>query len=279
MAISAGGVNQKGSDVSNSTTSIEELTDEIASLDFIHGDFKLTAFNGGTVNSSYCLTSTADKYFLKTFESDRVASLDRLNLYTLQQQLADLKLSPQPIYLGKLQNFQIDVWVDTPTLENASLSSLEKTNRLAEALALIHSINISAPTLNLPEQWIHYENLIGKSAFDNGLREKYSKLWKKSCDFRSTLCHNDLALNHVAVSEPALIYDWEYCALSTPYFDIASCIAINGLGKTDEAALYAAYALKTGQMLSEVVSKVSAMKPLVEITNKLWYAAVQAITY
>ena len=36
---------------------------------------------------------------------------------------------------------------------------------------------------------------------------------------------------------------------------------------------HAAYALKAGQMLSDVVSKVSAMKPLVEFTNKLWYTA------
>jgi thiamine kinase len=273
MAILAGSVNNKGRNLSNLSANIEDLTDEIASLDFIHQDFELTAFNGGTVNSSYCLASGTDKYFVKTFESDRVAILDRFALFNLQHQLADLKLTPQPIYLGKQQNFQIDLWIDKPTLENCTLSNLEKTNRLAEVLALIHSIQISTSSLNLPAQWIHYEKVIGGTVVEDRVREEYSSQWKESCDSHSTLCHNDLALNHITLADPVMIYDWEYCALSSPYFDIASSIAINGLSKTDEASLYAAYALKTGQMLSEVVSGVLAMKPLVELTNKLWYAA------
>ncbi|MFT5674765.1 MAG: thiamine kinase [Paraglaciecola sp.] len=273
MAILAGAANNKGHNLRNLTANIEKLTDEIASLGFIHVDFKLTAFNGGTVNSSYCLTSGVDKYFVKTFESDRVAMLDRVALFNLQQQLAALKLTPLPIYLGKLQNFQIDLWIDSPTLENSTLSNLGKTNRLAEALAHIHSIQIQAPPLNLPDQWVHYEKLIGRAGIADCMREEFSALWKKSCDSRRTLCHNDLAFNHLTVSDPVMIYDWEYCALSSPYFDIASSIAINGLSKTDEASLYAAYALKTGQKLSDVVSEVLVMKPLVELTNKLWYTA------
>ena len=50
-------------------------------------------------------------------------------------------------------------------------------------------------------------------------------------------------------------------------------MAINGLGAADEASLYAFYAQFSEQRLSEVIKKVFVMKPLVELTNKLWYRA------
>jgi thiamine kinase len=59
---------------------------------------------------------------------------------------------------------------------------------------------------------------------------------------------------------------------------LASCIAINCLGTADEANLYAYYAKYSEQKLSEVIAKVSIMKPLVELTNRLWYQAASLST-
>ena len=67
-------------------------------------------------------------------------------------------------------------------------------------------------------------------------------------------------------------------ALSCPYFDIASCIVINGFSSTDEASLCVFYAQYSEQRLSEVIAKVTMMKPLVELTNKLWYEAARKST-
>jgi hypothetical protein len=50
-------------------------------------------------------------------------------------------------------------------------------------------------------------------------------------------------------------------------------VAINGFDAADEASLYTFYAQYSGQRLPEVVAKVSTMKPLVALTNKLWYQA------
>jgi thiamine kinase-like enzyme len=249
---------------------------ELASLDFIQLDFHLNALNGGTVNSSYLLETSNNKFFVKTFESDNVAILDRKRLFDIQTELADKGLAVKPIYLSKLRDFQIDQWLDTPTLDQSDVSNLTITKGLACALSNVHRVKINAPKLDLPRQWQHYMNLIGVSVSSSEQQtlDSYAAIWYQACSKSTVFCHNDLASSHVCYSQPSIIFDWEYCAISCRYFDLASCIVVNGLSSTDEASLCAFYAQYSEKRLSGVIAKVNTMKPLVELTNKLWYQAV-----
>jgi thiamine kinase len=110
------------------------LEDELKCLDFIQAGFQLKAFNGGTINSSYRLETSNNSYFVKTFESDKVALLDRKGLFNTQLELADKGLAVQPVYLSKSGGFQIDQWLDMPTLDQADLSSLIITENLASVI-------------------------------------------------------------------------------------------------------------------------------------------------
>jgi thiamine kinase-like enzyme len=259
----------------NFTNDKQFILEEISSLDFLGKDVELNSINGGALNSSYCLEAQGRKYFVKTFESDWFAALDRELLFERQKKLADMGLSSKPVYLAKERGFQIDHWLELPTLTDSTLTELEKTKYVGKTLVLVHSLNISAPKLDLPKQWDYYLNLIAKSGFSmqNYPVQEYTQLWEDSCISDSCFCHNDLAFDHIVINEPPIIYDWEYSAISNRYFDIASCIAVNALNQTEEASLYAYYAQHAGVMLSEVVAKVAAMKPLVDFTNALWYKA------
>ena len=53
------------------------MEEELKGLDFIQSNFLLKTLNGGVVNSSYYLETSQNSYFVKTFESDKVALLDR----------------------------------------------------------------------------------------------------------------------------------------------------------------------------------------------------------
>jgi thiamine kinase-like enzyme len=252
------------------------LLAELGDLAFIQADYHLEAFNGGTVNSSYRLETSNKNYFVKTFESDEVALLDRQRLFDVQLELAAKGLAVKPVYLSKSRNFQIDQWLDVPTLDHADVTNLGVTKSLASALSLVHNTKINAPELDLPSQWQHYMNLIDVpvSSLEQQTLDSYADIWHQACSTKAVFCHNDLASSHVTNTQPSKIFDWEYCAISCPYFDLASCIATNGFGTTDEASLYAFYAQYSEQRLSEVIAKVTTMKPLVELTNKLWYQAV-----
>jgi thiamine kinase len=248
---------------------------ELKGLQFIQSGFHLKPLNGGAVNSSYYLEASNKSYFVKTFESDKVALLDRKKLFDIQLELASKGLAVKPVYLSKSCDFQIDEWLDIPTLDQADVSNLTATQSLASALSILHNIKINAPKLNLPLQWRHYLSVINMSvsASEQKTLDSYAAIWNQACLTKSVFCHNDLALSHVIYTQPSKIFDWEYCAISCPYFDLASCVAINGFGAADEASLYAFYAQHSEQRLSEVIAKVSIMKPLVELTNKLWYQA------
>jgi thiamine kinase-like enzyme len=256
------------------------LEGELKCLDFIQSGFHLTTLNAGTINSSYRLETSNNCYFVKTFESDKVALLDRRGLFDIQLVLADKGLAVQPVYLSKSGGFQIDQWLDMPTLEQADVSSLNITKSLASALSILHKTKITAPDLDLPSQWQHYMSLIDEpiSASKQQIINNYAAIWHQACSTKAVFCHNDLALSHVTYAQPSKIFDWEYCATSCPYYDLASCIAVNGLSSTDEASLYAFYAQYTEQRISEVIAKATIMKPLVELTNKLWYEAVRQAT-
>lgn len=253
------------------------LEAELKELDFIQSDFYLKAFNGGTVNSSYRLETSNNRYFVKTFESDEITILDRKKLFDVQRELAVKEFAVTPIYLSKSCSFQIDQWFDSPTLDQVDLSNRIITKSLASALSKLHNTKIDAPELDLPRQWQHYLSLIDVSLtiLEQQTLENYADIWHQACSTKTVFCHNDLALSHVTHTQPNKIFDWEYCAISCPYFDLASCIAVNGLSATDEASLCAYYSEESEQRLSEVIAKVTIMKPLVELTNKLWYEAAR----
>ena len=250
---------------------------ELKDLDFIQSDFYLKAFNGGTVNSSYRLETSNKRFFVKTFESDEIALLDRKKLFDIQLVLAAKGLAVKPIYLSKSRSFQIDEWLDSPTLDQADLSNLIITKSLATALSKLHNTKIDAPELDLPYQWQHYMRLIDVPISDSDQQtlDRYAAIWYQACSTKKVFCHNDLAASHVTHTQPNKIFDWEYCAISCPYFDLASCVAVNGFSATDEASLCLFYAQESEQRLSEVIDQVTIMKPLVELTNRLWYEAAR----
>ncbi|WP_339726123.1 phosphotransferase [uncultured Paraglaciecola sp.] len=253
------------------------LEAELTGLNFIQSDFDLTAINGGTINSSYRLQTSNQSYFVKTFESDKIALLDRRKLFRIQSVLATEGLAVKPVYLSKSLSFQIDQWLDSPTLDQIGESSLTITKCLASALTKLHNTKIDAPELDLPSQWQHYLSLIDVPVSDSMQQtfDKYASIWYRACDTKKVFCHNDLALSHVTHNQNNKIFDWEYCAISCPYFDLASCVAVNGFSSSEEASLCAFYAQYSEQRLSEVVKKVAMMKPLVELTYKLWYEAAR----
>ena len=249
------------------------LEAELESVEFLHSGFHLEAFKGGTINSSYRLETSNKSYFVKTFESDNIALLDRKRLFDIQQALAAKGLAVQPVYLSKSRDFQIDEWLNSPTLGQAELSDLTIIKSLASALSIVHYTKVDAPELDLPYQWQHYMSLINGSVTPSEQQtlDSYAVVWQKACSTKSVFCHNDLSIHHVTSAQPSKVLDWEYCAISCPYFDLASCVAVNGFGTSDEASLYAYYAQFSEQRLSEVIAKATIMKPLVDLTNRLWY--------
>ncbi|MFT2091325.1 phosphotransferase [Paraglaciecola sp. 2405UD69-4] len=259
---------------------LRTIKEELSSLVFLQPNFIITPMDGGALNSSYRLQSGSTCYFLKTFESDSIAKLDRQALFLLQEELFANHLAIEPVYLSGRHLFQVDQWVEDKTLNKAKLSKTVIIEQLAKALVRIHKVKVThAYPLDLPAQWAHYISILEPRVepADLILLQEYTDIWRYACSEEVVFCHNDLALSHVTASQTPKVFDWEYSALSNPYFDLASCVVINQIGHKEAVHLCAVYSELMGKHGEDVWQKIKGMLPLVEFTNRLWFAAAKTI--
>ena len=234
---------------------------------------------GGAVNSSYILTTPSQCFFMKTFESDQVNQLNRKELFDVQKIIWQHGLACEPIYLSDAHSFQLDAWVESHTLATNELGEEQKYIQLANALSQIHGLEMDGPLLDLPLQWANYLKRLPKSNFikEHKLAQSLANIWYQAPKSDLVFCHNDLSLQHVTVQTPPIIFDWEYCAYSNRYFDIAACIEVNQLNGHQQESLLVQYAKLSNVALDILTEKVNDMLPLVNLTSHLWYCAADAV--
>lgn len=238
-------------------------------------DIQVDALQGGAINSSFCVGQGQQRYFLKLFDGSTALKLDRKTLFKQQQCLAERGLAAQPVYLSHNSDFQLDQWIDGATLQQSTLSRAEQCKLLALTLSKIHSVEMPLEKLDLAGDWQYYLSLIPRllSAFEQKQLDVMLQYWQQQSTEDCVLCHNDLAFSHITLAPSTVVFDWEYSALSNPFFDIASAIIINELSAAEQELLFMHYANYKKLPVSLVTQKVNCMLPLVLKTNELWTMA------
>lgn len=248
---------------------VDELTQ------FLGKNIEIKAIQGGALNLSFCVLCDDKRYFLKLFDDSTTALIERSRLFYQQLMLERKGMAPMPLYLSNKNDFQLDQWVDGITLNQSQLSKSEKCQRLAQALHTIHQLDIAIPKLDLEKDWQRYisiSNTLLSSIQQNELTELLS-FWQQECAELSVVCHNDLSFSHVVETEQNLIFDWEYIAVTSPFFDIASCCKINQLNAHERQILIKEYAQCSLFDELKVKEKVNKMQPIVDKTYELWTKA------
>jgi thiamine kinase-like enzyme len=259
--------------------SIQQIRDELILSGLFSATCQLEAIQGGVVNKSYALTDNQSRYFVKVFAPELSVNMDRTQQFKQQIQLALVGLAPQPLYLSPCQCIQVDKWAHGQSLLEGDLTPTQTYQYLAKTLAKIHSFKdiqtLNLASLDLPAKWREY---IARRSQEKLILTKLQHLesrWYSMTEEHSCVCHNDLSLQHVLFNATGIVFDWEYAAYSSPYFDIASSLQINRANVECENILLMEYAIITGMPLSEVQHKVTLMKPIVNLTNQLWFSAAQ----
>ena len=90
---------------------------------------------------------------VKWMGDDDFSGVNRAHQFALQQQLYRLGVAPQPIWLSDDETIWVEQWLEHS--DSATLSILE----LANTLARIHSLPITARPLDLASRWQHYINV------------------------------------------------------------------------------------------------------------------------
>lgn len=257
----------------------QKIIDELIASEQFGKHLSLQPIEGGTVNQSYHLCAQEQRYFLKTFELNHVAPTDRQALFLNQQRLSDFQKAPRPMYLSKAHDFQVEEWTTHTSLKTARIDVDEKVFALAQTLNEIHQLPTMAVSIDLPKDWLLYLDIAGLRD-DPQWSDRVSRCkpdWIDTHKIDQVLCHNDLAMEHVAVGTPSLVFDWEYAALGNRFFDLASCALINKFDTQLTLHLQQYYARLSGLDEGYVFEQCQKQFPIVTLTNELWYLAASTV--
>lgn len=252
-----------------------KILEELNQSKRFEGGLVLKPVESGAINKSYLLENQEKLFFLKTFEMNHYTPVDREALFFMQRRLAEFNKAPRPSYLSYRHDFQVEQWVEHKSLANADMDKQEKIRFLAKTLHEIHQLPVYAITIDLPADWRAYITMADIIP-DQELQDKltrYGEIWRASHQHDQVLCHNDLAMEHISVTEPAVVFDWEYAACGSRYFDIAACAEINKLSEQENLDLQRNYAEISQIPLQDVIDQTTEQIPLVKLTNELWYLA------
>lgn len=252
-----------------------QILEELLQSKRFDGNLVLKPIESGTINRSYQLDTQCNQYFLKTFEMNHYTPVDRQAPYFLQAKLAEHDRAAKPCYLSRRHDFQVEQWVEHTSLAKADISRQDKIKHLATTLHAIHQLPIYASSIDLPADWRMYITMADIIP-DDDLQHRLTRCgeaWRESHQHDQVLCHNDLAMEHISIDDPSIVFDWEYAACGNRYFDIAACAVINHLNASETRQLQHDYAEKSQIALQNVVEKTTEQFPLVKLTNELWYLA------
>jgi|TARA_R100000687_G_scaffold3766_1_gene4438 thiamine kinase-like enzyme len=233
-------------------------------------EIKLLA--SGQSNQALRLITGTDDYVLKRWRNEEVFAVDREREVSLQQQLAKLSLAPEVLDYHTGQGWLLQPYYKAPSLEQVTLSPLIKATVLAETLAKIHSVRVDVPPWSMAERIEHYLQQL--QAFDapsvTVMRQQLKPIASVLDDWLSfpVLCHNDLSMNHILMTDPMRVIDWEYAGIGNPLFDIASTIKINQLNREMVERLISDYEKRTHYQVDR--QRLSQWCEFVEWLNKVW---------
>ncbi|MGM0629575.1 MAG: phosphotransferase [Pseudomonadota bacterium] len=233
---------------------------------------KIQVLASGQSNQALRLITDSDDYVLKRWRNEQVFAVDREMEVSLQKQLAECSLAPEVLDYHTEQGWLLQPYYKAPSLEQVTLSPLIKATVLAETLAKIHSVRVDIPRWSMAERIEHYLQQL--QALDvpsvSVMRRQLVPIAAVLDEWFSfpVLCHNDLSMNHILMSDPMRVIDWEYAGIGNPLFDIASTIKINQLNNEMVERLISDYEKRTHYQVDR--QHLAQWCEFVEWLNKVW---------
>lgn len=252
-------------------TDIRDLLEQLP----LEGEWHIEKLNGGEVNSSWKISNQQATYFLKAQRSEQRNQIDRGAEISLQRQLSELALCPTIEYASDNHELVLFAWEGAPTLKQSAMDERSRMQILATTLWRIHGCKPKLNNWSLYDRITHYCDSLAHNAPQLAKAyltqlEHFSGLVKDWDKKGGALCHNDLSLDHILLSEPVKVVDWEYAGYGHPYFDMASCIEINNLEPAQVQLLCHYYSKVSNKEVTP--GEIASWRALVGILNELWYA-------
>lgn len=202
---------------------------------------------GGLTNQSYLINADHEQLVLRinsaisqALNLNRSAEADALALADTAGLCAPL------VHYDPQQQYMVSRYLGGDTWSADSPASLQQ---LAELIRRIHQLPCIEAHLNIEEKIAYYWRAIdGQAKFADELGSLDSKIRDhitsaKALNKGNVLCHNDLLVSNLIVETDGSLYaiDWEYAAMSDPFYELAVIIEGNGLNSAQQQLLLTNY--------------------------------------
>lgn len=239
------------------------------------GDFRIDRISGFT-NNNYRLRFQQHDWILRVPKQDTNVTIDRDNEAFNLKLAVGLGLAPDSVWRSpdglsltptcrQTRNFQIEDMLGTPLGKTLILNIC----RLHSSDKEFHG-GVDIAKL-LPE----YHDLV-PSEFKLKLEPSVKKALSKysviaSQDNRQVPSHNDLVLENILVdySQRLWIIDWEYSAMASPYWDIATLCNVTRLNQQQTQQLLTLYRLDCAELELDILM---LYRYLIQLLSICWMA-------
>lgn len=184
----------------------------------------------GASNQALLLKGDTEAYVFKWLRQNDRFGLDRQAEFALQQQLAERGLAPDVLALDP-ERWVLQSYIDAPSLRTLSDNSA-MLRYAAQALAKVHQQRPQWRGQPLVDKLDYY---LRQPSVSSDQRQQWANYRDYLTNQTSSpvLCHFDLAFEHVLLSKPLTIIDWEYAGWGDRLTDLASTLIINRLNTHD----------------------------------------------
>ena len=227
--------------------------------------------------SNFSVLVEAEQYFVVRIDGLDPAS-NGLNRQTEWRTLAAAHgagLAPRPCYFNPELGSLVCCYLAPETSDNADITDV---GRLLRA---VHQLPSRHHRLNLVERILQYERQLQRKGRRRhaDLRKSGAKVLEilAAMDHKpssAVLCHNDLLqANRIYSAGRLWAIDWEYCAMGSPWYDLAVIVNGDVLSSAETDALVTAYLGRTPDIQERIqLYQYSCIYRYLEL---LWYLALE----
>ncbi|WP_111977375.1 phosphotransferase [Algibacillus agarilyticus] len=239
-------------------------------------------------------------YFFKLYNSNKVTLSERKTEQQVTDFLANHKLTLRPIAYHDKLGCELSNYIEAEPLSLSPEQQHTTITLLSDCLFYLHQFKQETQCLPLIQQRLVYDvqkllNIRNQNTncteIDKGRVKRNDKTNEDTIryilnladkldkaaahdDALNCLCHGDLSIHNVLASTPPTIIDWEYARRAPPEYDLAACITINQLNKSQQALLIDQYLQKTALSTTEQDTFKLRTQDYISVfmtLNKLWF--------
>jgi thiamine kinase len=194
--------------------------------------------------------------------------LDRESEWTIMRRTHEAGFGPRPLWRDQDRGLLLKEYVTGPVWTSRCITERERLRQLGNRLQQLHASGIKAKAVDIEAKIGLYKNRLDSPLAEQLASEAALLAPILDAEADAVICHNDLGFQNIVGYAPAILIDWEYAGLGSPWFDIAGVCCQNALSFSQIRELLIGY---PGLPASDYEDTLTLACRLYDLVGALWY--------